>query len=333
MKIGIVGFGYWGPNLLRNFWERYPGSVSWCCDPNRARLDLAHTRYPEVRTTEDYQDCLRDRDTEAVVVATPVRLHHPIALAALRAGRHVLIEKPMCRSVREADELLEEADKRRLTVMVDHTFIYTGAIRKIKELLDDGSLGRPYYYDSIRVNLGLFQHDVSVVWDLGPHDISILQYLFGLAAGQVQANGISHTGTDRENIAFITIRYPGDFIAHINVNWLSPVKVRLTLIAGSNKMIVYDDMENDCKVKIYDRGISVDSTSDLHQMLISYRSGDMYAPKLEMGEALSAMCRDFVESIRERTQPRSSGQLGREVVRILAAAEESLKQGGSVVKL
>jgi predicted dehydrogenase len=271
---------------------------------------------------------------DAVAVATPVSSHFPLALKALEAGKHIFVEKPFTATAEEAERLLEEAEKRHLTVMVDHTFIYTSAVRKIKELLDNGSLGQLYYYDSVRVNLGLFQHDVNVLWDLAVHDLSIMDYLIGRSPTMIAATGMSHVPGRPENLAYLTCFFSNNLIAHFHVNWMAPVKLRQTLIGGSEKMIVYDDIEMSEKIKVYDKGIIVSEADDaVYQRHVGYRTGDMWAPRLDNLEALKLEAEHFVECVNSGSQPLSSGQSGLRVVRILEAASRSMANHGQPVEI
>ncbi len=334
IKIGLIGYGYWGPNLLRNFME-VPGSrVVVVSDLRPERLAQAQARYPTVRITTDYHDLLADPTVDAVVIATPVSTHFPLAMEALAAGKHVWVEKPLTRTVEQAERLLNEASKSSRVVMVDHTFVYTGAVQKIKELIDAGRLGQLYYYDSVRVNLGLFQHDVNVLWDLAVHDLAIMDYLLNARPSAVLATGVAHVAGQTENIAYLTCFFESSLVAHFHVNWLAPVKIRRTLIGGDRQMIVYDDLEPSDKVKVYDKGITVNNGSEgVYQMLVGYRTGDMWAPKLEMTEALRTGALHFLDCITHGRQPVTDGQAGLRVVRLLEAATQSLAQHGRPVEL
>ena len=334
LKIGIIGAGYWGPNLVRNFMLQPDVSVAAVADLQPSRRKFISDRYPAVATMSDAADLIADNSIDAVVVATPVNAHFPIAQAALSAGKHVLLEKPMCASTSECDQLIALAESKRLTLMVDHTFLYTGAVRRIRQMADSGELGEILYFDSVRVNLGLFQHDVNVIWDLAPHDVSIMDAIIGQKAASVSAVGLAHFGTKVENIAYVTVTFAGPAIAHFHVNWLAPVKVRTTLIGGTKKMIVYDDNEPSEKIKVYDKGVTIETNVEkIHQHLVEYRIGDMYAPRIEPTEALYLVAKEFVDSIREQRRPLTDGHAGRRVVRILEAADRSLAQGGQPVAL
>jgi predicted dehydrogenase len=332
--IGVIGYGYWGPNLVRNFVEVPGASVLSVSDLNPKRLELVRSRYPTIETTTDLSELLSDPRIDAVAIATPISTHFDLALRALRAGKHVLVEKPLATTSEQALRLLEEATRRNLVLMVDHTFVYTGAVRKIKELVMSQRLGDIYYYDSARINLGLFQHDVNVLWDLAVHDLSIMDYVLGAQPRAVCATGVNHISGEPANIAYLTLFFDGSLIAHIHVNWLSPVKVRRTLIGGSRNMIVYDDLEPSEKVKVYDRGIAVNNhTEKLYEMLIGYRTGDMWSPQLDTTEALRVEANHFVRCIEGSELPITDGQAGLRVVEILEAATQSMARRGRLVEL
>jgi predicted dehydrogenase len=333
--IGVVGYGYWGPNLVRNFQQTDGATVVALCDRSEARLAAASKLYPALRTYTELDDFLADPAVEAVVVATPVNSHYPIALAALEHGKHVLVEKPITPSVEQAEHLVAVADERGLVLQVDHTFVYTSAVRKIAELLHGGQLGHLYYFDSVRVNLGLFQSDVSVVWDLAVHDLSIMDHLVGRSPRTVSATGIAHVPGEPVNMAYLTCLFDDDLIAHFHVNWLAPVKVRQMLIGGSERMVVFDDVEMSEKVKVYDKGLILggDSDTDRLQRQIGYRAGDMWAPRLDNVEALAIEAAHFVECIATGATPITDGRAGLRVVRILEAAERSLQAGGAPITL
>lgn len=333
MKIGIIGFGYWGPNLLRNFYALDQCRVEMVSDFRPERLKIIERNYPTVKTSSNADDILNDPSIEAVVIATPVFSHFELSKKALLNKKHVLIEKPMTASSAEAQQLIELAQKNNLVLMVDHTFLYTGAVQKMKHLLDSGNLGKLNYFDSTRINLGLFQHDVNVLWDLAPHDISILNYLVPEKPISVNATGISHTSNGIENIAYLTVNYQSDFVAHFNCSWSSPVKIRMTLLGGTEKMIVYNDMEPTEKIKVYDSGYTIKSDEERQKILVDYRTGDIFTPKLEMTEALSLIAADFVNAISKGTKPVSDHNIGLEVVKILEAAQKSIKQKGKEILL
>ena len=335
--IGVVGYGYWGPNLVRNFSETAGAKLVSVCDLRLERLSAVRDRYPAVEITDDFEALLRDPRIDAIAIATPVSSHFRLAMRALMAGKHVFVEKPIASTVEEAQRLVDEAAKRRLVLAVDHTFIHTGAVRKLREIVQDG-LGEVYYYDSVRVNLGLFQHDVSVVWDLAVHDLSIMDFVLQEKAVAVSATGMSHVAGEPENIAYLNLFFDSKLIAHVHVNWLAPVKVRRTLIGGSQKMIVYDDLEPSEKIKVYDKGITLNGNPQkngekVYQMLVGYRTGDMWAPHLNVTEALASELRQFVDCIDRAETPEADGQAGLRVVRILEAATLSLAQRGRVIEL
>jgi len=293
------------------------------------RRAAASRAYPGVKVSAEYRDLLRNTQVDAVAISTPVSTHFPLAMEALKAGKHVLVEKPMTASSDQALRLIEEADRRHLILMVDHTFVYTGAVRKIREIIEQGSLGEIYYYDSTRVNLGLFQHDVDVIWDLAVHDLSILDFLLPQFPVAVSATGIGHVKGAAENVAYVTAFYDSALIAHLNVNWLSPVKVRRTLLGGSRQMVVYDDMESSEKVKVYDKGITIkNGPESLYKMLVGYRSGDMYCPQLDVTEALRIEAQHFAECIEQTKTPVTDGFAGLRVVSVLEAATQSMKDRG-----
>jgi predicted dehydrogenase len=320
IRIGVVGYGYWGPNLVRNFVDAPTTQVVLVSDLRQDRLDVVQRRYPFIETTTDYRMLIADPRIDAVAISTPVSSHFQLAMEALQAGKHVLVEKPMTASTEEALRLIDEAEKRNLVLMVDHTFIYTGAVRKTRELIDAGDLGQIYYYDSTRVNLGLFQHDVNVLWDLAVHDLSIMEFILPEEPVEVSATGIAHVAGVVEDTAFLSLFYSGSIIAHLNVNWLSPVKIRRTLVGGTKKMIVYDDIENSEKIKVYDKGVTVkNGPESLYKVLVSYRSGDMYAPRLDVTEALLIEVQHFAECIENSMVPRSDALNERPISRPQAA--------------
>lgn len=334
IRIGVIGYGYWGPNLVRNFSE-VPGSrVVAVSDIRADRLAQLQQRYPAITTTTDHRDLLTDSSIDAIVIATPVSTHFELAMQALHAGKHVFVEKPMTTSVEQAERLLDYAARCQRTIMVDHTFVFTGAVRKIKELVETEQLGRLYYYDSVRVNLGLFQHDVNVLWDLASHDLAIMDYVLGTQPSVVAAAGIGHIPGQPVDVAYLTCMFEGNLIAHFHVNWLSPVKVRRTLIGGDRQMIVYDDVEPSEKVKIYNKGVALTNGHESkYQLLVSYRTGDMWAPQLDLTEALRLEALHFVQCLEENRTPLTDGQAGLRVVRILEAASQSLVQGGRPVEV
>lgn len=333
LKVAVIGYGYWGPNLVRNFVETPSAEVVMVADINEGNLKRVNSRYPAIQTTTSVDDIFASTEIQAVIIATPVDTHYKLALQALQSGKHVMVEKPMASSSKEAQHLIDEAKERNLVLMVDHTFVYTGAVRKIADLVREGELGDVLYYDSTRINLGLFQHDVNVIWDLAVHDLSIIEYVLNKEPRAVSATGISHVEGQPENIAYLTIYYDDNLIAHVNVNWLAPVKVRRTLIGGSKKMIVYDALEPIETIKIYDKGIDIKSTEDIYRTLISYRTGDMYSPKIEATEALQLEAKHFIDCIENGTTPETDGAAGLRVVKILEAASQSIQNRGGVVEL
>ena len=339
LRVAVVGCGYWGPNLVRNF-AGMPGVELACiCDLDAGRVGAIARGVRVGRTTTRFEDVLDDESIDAVALATPVATHRKLGEAALRAGKHLWVEKPLAGSVEDAEALVDVARIFDRRLLVDHTFIYTAAVQKVRDLVGRGDLGDIMYFDSVRVNLGLFQSDTNVLWDLGPHDLSIAQYVLGRRPVEVSAIGVKHVDGAHENMAYMTLRYEGGpLIAHFHLNWLAPVKVRLTMIGGTRKMLVYDDMEMAEKLKIYDKGIDVSSADTAsidvearRQTLISYRSGDLWSPRLDATEALAVAVRDFAGAIREHRAPVCSGELGLDVVRTLAAAQCSLETNGAFV--
>ena len=336
LNIGVVGYGYWGPNIVRNF-SSIPGAkVVSVCDLESRALSQVARNYPDMKVTQDSNDILTSPDIDAVAVITPVSTHFEIAKKAILNGKHIFVEKPFTATIAQAEELIELAEQRNLTIMVDHTFLFTGSVRKIKEYIDADILGGLYYFDSTRINLGLFQRDVNVIWDLAPHDLSIMNYLVNRSPVAVAATGLSHFYNDIENVAYITIYFPGNLIAHFNLSWISPVKIRTTLIGGQKKMIVWNDLAADEKIRVYDRG--VENTQQLskeneHTMRTSYRTGDMWSPRVEETEALRCEAEYFVECVNTNQRPFNDGVAGLDVVRILQATERSIKMGGELLYL
>jgi len=339
MRVAVIGCGYWGPNLVRNFHDLVQDGMCAVSDLDPERLEAVKDKYPHLDTTTEADELLERDDIDAVAIATPVHTHYELARTAIENGKHVLIEKPLTHSVETSRDLVERANEAGVTLMVDHTFVYTGAVRKINELVEKGALGRLYYFDSVRVNLGLFQHDINVLWDLAPHDISIMDHVLEREPQAVAAHGAAHIDYSEEpieNIAYLTVFYPDDLIAHIHSNWLAPVKVRKTLLGGSEKMIVYDDTEPDEKIKVYDKGVEVEPTENLealHDVLVSYRTGDMRAPRLDDTEALKREAKHFLECIKTGEPPITDGEAGLDVVRVLEAAQKSIDNGGQRVPL
>ena len=333
--IAVIGCGYWGPNLIRNFSEEPRAQMRWVCDLDEYKLETIRRRYTSVRTTTHLEEVLADREVDAVAIATPVHTHHRLARAALQAGKHVLVEKPLADQVALAENLVEQARRCGRILMVDHTFVYTGAVRHLKKLYDDGWLGDLWYIDSVRINLGLLQHDVNVVWDLAPHDLSIVLHLLGQDPETVQATGACHTGNHVEDVAYLTLDFGHHLLAHFHVNWLSPVKVRHMIFGGSDRTVIYNDLEPSEKLRIYDRGIEVKAANreGIYNLLVNYRSGDMWVPALDGTEALQVEIGHFLDCIEHGVPPLTNGEVGLRVVRILEAAQMSLKAGGKRVAL
>ncbi|KAA3633849.1 MAG: gfo/Idh/MocA family oxidoreductase [Calditrichaeota bacterium] len=335
MKIGVIGCGYWGPNLIRNFTAMDTCEVIAVSDLQEERLSFVKKTFPSIkRLTKDAADIINSSDIDAVVVCTPVSTHHQLGHDILSSGKHLLMEKPFTATVEQAESLIELAEQKNLKILVDHTFIYTGAVQTIKSYIDSGKLGDLYYFDSVRVNLGLFQHDVNVIWDLAPHDVSIMEYLLKLRPQAISATGVAHFDSKIENIAYISTYYDNNIMGHIHVNWLAPVKVRKTLISGSKKMIIYDDMEPSEKVKIYDKGVDISEDKEqIYNTLIQYRTGDMLAPQIDLTEALKKVTKEFYDSVNEDRKPLTDGIDGLNVVRILESATKSIRSNGKVIKL
>jgi len=334
VRVAIVGCGYWGQNLIRNFAESSDVEVSAVCDFNLNVLARTKRRYPTVGLKQDFQQVLSDSHIQAVVIATPASTHYPFALQALRAGKHVLVEKPLATSTQQVLDLMELADKSNRTLMVDHTFIYTGAVRHMRSMIDAREIGELLYFDSVRISLGIVQNDINVIWDLASHDFSIMDYLCSEDPVAVSAIGAKHLGCAFENIAYVTAHFESKMIAHFHLNWLAPVKVRKTLVGGTKKMIVYDDMETAEKVRVYDKGITVNhDPEDRERVLAGYRNGDVVAPNLDTVEALRLMTREFVDSIMQKRLPISDGYAGYRVVRLLEAAQQSMELNGQPIEL
>jgi predicted dehydrogenase len=334
IRLGVIGYGYWGPNLARVAAELDDCLVSAIADGSPPALSRASKRHPSSRLCDNWQDLVRGTDVDAVIIATPVHTHYEIALAALQAGKHVLLEKPMTETAEQAERLIAEAARRNLTLMVDHTFVYTGEVRKIKEIVSSGQAGEIFYYESTRINLGKFQRDVNVIWDLAVHDLAILDYILGEPAVAVSASGAGHIVGSPENLAHVTVFFAGGTIAHLNVNWLAPVKVRQTYIAGSRQMIVYDDLQTSEKVKVYDRGVTSDaSQEDVYQRHVGYRIGDMWSPAIPITEALATELAHFVECVTQSKRPITCGVNGLSVVRMLECASLSMRQRGHPIDI
>jgi predicted dehydrogenase len=334
LRVAVVGCGYWGQNLLRNFCDLEEAEVVIACDGDARVLVRTKRRYPTLDTAQDFKTVCEDPRVEAVVLATPVSTHYPFARQALQAGKHVLVEKPLAQSSRQVQELIELAEQMGKTLMVDHTFLYTSAVRRMKELVDSGQIGELLYFDSVRISLGLVQSDINVLWDLGPHDLAIMDYLYNREPLSISATGVKHLETPYQNLAYVSVRFEGNFIAHFHLNWLAPVKVRRTLVGGSKKMIVYDDMEASEKVRVYDKGVVQNHDPEHRERLLTgYRNGDMLAPNLDGTEALRLMAKEFVASIAQKRAPLTDGRAGLRVVRMLEAAQASMEQNGRAIYL
>jgi predicted dehydrogenase len=331
----LIGFGYWGPNLARNIAETPGLSLTAVADARADRLDVVARRHPGTVRLTDARELIARADVDAVVVATPLSTHFALASESLEHDKHVLVEKPLASTAAECDALGQLAAKRGLCLMVDHTFVYTGAVRKMKRLIDAGELGALQYLDSVRINLGLFQHDSNVIWDLAPHDLAIVDYLIEERPTAVSACGSMPAGYHQESIAYITMHFGSGFLAHLHVNWLAPVKIRQMLIGGLQKMLTYDDMEPSEKVRVYDKGVDFDPGDDekRRQLLVSYRAGDMYAPQLDRREALHGVTGEFCQAIQEHREPLTGATAGTRVVRVLEAAERSLRNEGRRIQL
>ena len=332
INIGVIGYGYWGPNIVRNFSSIEGAEVRSICDGNTQSLNRARKTYPHIPLTQDCSEVINATDIDAVAVITPVSTHYDLAKRALENGKHVFVEKPFTATIAQAEELIELAERKKLTIMVDHTFIFTGAVRKIKKLIEEKTLGDLYYYDSSRVNLGLFQSDVNVIWDLAPHDFSVMDFLIDEKPSAVSACGKAHVNC-LEDTAYITVHFDNNMIAHFNVNWLSPVKMRTTLIGGEKKMLVWNDLEADEKIRIYDKGVTVTNRESSYDLRVSYRSGDMHAPKVDQVEALRHETEYFLTCVTTGTRPENDGQAGLRVVKLLDACNQSMKQNGRSVNL
>ena len=330
MNIAVIGLGYWGPNLVRNFMAQPDVEKVAACDQRTERLQFIKTKFPSCHLT-DKTDELINGDADIIVIATPVSTHYDLAKRSLEAGKHIWVEKPFTATTAEAENLIELADKRNLKIFVDHTFIYTGAVKKIKELVEKGELGKILYFDSERINLGLFQRDINVIWDLAPHDLSIMNYVLG--AHKIEAvcsNGIANYN-GKENIAHLSIYFEDNCFAHFHVNWTSPVKIRRMIVGGDKKMLVFDDMENFEKIKVYDSGVEFKTQESIHEALVQYRIGDMFSPKVNQTEALAMGAREFLDAIKENRKPKTDGVDGLNVVKILEASSESLKNRGKMI--
>jgi predicted dehydrogenase len=332
INVGVIGYGYWGPNIVRNFNAAEGSRVISICDKNQSALGRAKKAYPNIQTTRECHDIITSPDIDVIAIITPVSTHFRLAKEALENGKSIFVEKPFTATVSQAEDLVNLAEKKNLMVMVDHTFVFTGAVRKIKQLIEEKVLGELYYYDSTRVNLGLFQSDVNVIWDLAPHDFAVMDYLIEEKPLAVSSSGKAHVN-GMEDIAYITVHFSNNIIAHLNVNWLSPVKLRTTLIGGKNKMLVWNDLEADEKIKIYDKGVEVKNREGIYDLLVSYRSGDMWVPKVEQMEALKLEAEYFVDCLSQNKTPINDGHAGLRVVKMLDACDESLKNDGRIVNL
>jgi predicted dehydrogenase len=332
MIVGILGLGYWGPNLVRNFLAQSEVSKVIGCDLRPERLKFISERYPSVHLLSDSNE-LMNGEADIIVIATPVKTHYESAKKALEKGKHIWVEKPFTSTTAEAEELISIADRKNLKIFVDHTFIYNGAVRKMKELVESDELGNVIYFDSERINLGLFQKDVNVIWDLAPHDLSIMNYILpDHEIMAVSANGIANYN-GRENLAHLCIHFKENTFAHFHVNWVSPVKIRRMIVGGDKKMLVYDDMENFEKIKVYNSGVDFNSTESIHEALVQYRIGDMFSPKVSQVEALALGAKEFIAAIKENRQPLTNGNDGLAVVKILEASDKSLKNNGEIIEL
>lgn len=332
IRVGVIGYGYWGPNVVRNFHGLANCKLVAVCDKNPAAMAHALALYPGVEVTSNACDILTSKVIDAVAVVTPVATHYELARSCLANGKHVFVEKPFTATVAQAETLVELAEQKQLKIMVDHTFLFTGAVRKMKELIDQRVLGTLYYYDSVRVNLGLFQHDIDVIWDLAPHDLSIMDYLITERPAAVAATGAAHVN-GLADMAYMTIYFPNNIIAHVSVNWLSPVKVRTTLVGGEQRMLVWNDLEADEKIKVYDKGINVTGAQGVYNLLVSYRAGDMWAPRVDQAEALRVEAEYFVDCVLHDKKPFNDGQAGLRIVRLLEAASLSLEKRGALVNV
>jgi predicted dehydrogenase len=334
VTMGVIGCGYWGPNLARNFNQLPNSGVKYCCDLEEQRLTHMKALYPNVQTTVRYQDLIEDPEVNAIAIATPVSTHYPLAKACLEGGKHVLVEKPLTGRISEAEDLVETADKKGLVLFTGHTFVYNAAVLKMKELIEAKELGETFYVSSVRVNLGLFQEDINVIWDLAPHDISIMNFLFGCDPVTVCTYAKSYIRKGIEDVAFLVLQYPGNIIAHIHVSWLDPCKIRRTTLVGSKKMLVYDDTSTLEKIRVYDKGVSIQPHYDTFgEFQLAYRFGDIIVPKINDVEPLKAECGHFVDCIRNGDAPRSGGRAGLSVVKVVERACESAKLGGAPLPL
>lgn len=334
LRAAIIGYGYWGPNILRNFHNNPNIKISKACDISEKRLKIIKEKYPAIETTKKSEDIFSDKNIDLVAIITPVFTHYELTKKALLNQKHVFVEKPFTSTTDQAKELIEIAEKNNLTIMVDHTFLFTNSVRKIKEVIDQGTIGELFYYDSVRVNLGLFQHDINVIWDLAPHDLSIMNYLINdLKPLSVNAIGSEHFGRGLEDVAYLHVKFENNFIGNFHVNWLSPVKIRQTMVAGDKKMLLWDDLSNNEKIKIYDKGVDVKTREGVYNLLVDYRSGDMWSPKVPNNEALKLEIEYLVECIENGNRPINDGIEGLKVVKILEASGKSIKDGGKEISL
>jgi predicted dehydrogenase len=332
MKVGVIGLGYWGPNLVRNFLAHSDVTKVIACDTREDRLQFIKEKFPAVELTQDCNALIKS-NVDIIVIATPVDAHYNLGKKALEAGKHIWVEKPFTSTSLEAEDLIKIAESRNLKIFVDHTFIYNGAVQKIKELVDGGELGNVIYFDSERINLGLFQRDVNVIWDLAPHDLSIMNYL--LSSHKVKAlsaSGIANYN-GKENLAHLCVYFEDNCFAHFHVNWVSPVKIRRIIVGGDKKMLVYDDMENFEKIKVYNSGVEFSSPETIHQALVQYRIGDMFSPKINQVEALALGAKEFINAINENRQPLTSGINGLNVVKLLEASDKSIANRGELIEI
>ncbi|MEO0106423.1 MAG: Gfo/Idh/MocA family oxidoreductase [candidate division WOR-3 bacterium] len=332
MKIAVIGVGYWGPNIVRNLLNNKAVSGVYCFDIDRKRLRAVQAQFPTVKIVDSYEEILKDQKIKGVCIATPASTHFHLAKMAIEHNKHLFIEKPFTVSMAEAETLFELSRKKGLKLIVDHIFMYHGAIKKIKEIIASGEIGEILYFDAVRINLGLFQHDVNVLWDLATHDISVMLYLLNRQPKTVSAIALGHYNTV-EDIAYLTMLFGNNCIAHIHVNWLAPVKVRRILIGGSKKMILYDDMETMEKIKVFDKGVEIKTKEGIYKTLVQYRTGDMYAPKFDTTEPLFLIINEFINAIENGVEPLSNAKTGMEVVKILCAAEKSVKNNGTIVEI
>jgi len=332
LQIGVIGLGYWGPNLVRNFRNAEGATVSMCCDADSRRFRGIAAHYDNMKFTTSADELIESPEIDAVAIATPVHTHHELAKRALMAGKSVLVEKPLAMRVEDAEELVGLADQKGLVLQVDHVFMYTPAVKQVKEIVDAGKLGKLFFIDSVRINLGLFQHDVNVIWDLAPHDLSIVDFLLGRMPRSLSAFGGVHANKGIEDVAYLNLDFGDGLIANFHVNWLSPVKVRSMIIGGSEQSLIYNDLDMSERIKVYNRGINIVTDEQKRRFLVSYRTGDIWSPNVGHDEPLSIMAADFIGSIRHKKRPLADGQSGLRVVRILEAAQRSIKaQGGRVM--